>query len=69
MEMLLLISCLCNKAECVMMFILSLPYHSAARSPAEGLLNQGDDHTEAGGRMQRQTLRTSWYKSTPCQIT
>lgn len=68
MEMLLLISCSCNKAECVMMFILFLLYHSAACNPAEGLLTQGDDHTEAGERMQRQRLTTSWYKSTLCHI-
>lgn len=45
MEMLLLISCSCNKAECVMMFTLSLLCHPEACGLVEGLLTHDDGHT------------------------
>lgn len=45
MEILLLISRTCNKAECVMLFTLScLHCHPAASILTEGFLTQDDNH-------------------------
>lgn len=52
MEMLLLISCTCNEAECRMLFTLScLLCYPVACILTEGLLTQDDNHAYAGERM------------------